>query len=212
MKVTAVVPIKLNNERLPGKNLKMLGDRPLIQYILHTLTSIPLINSVYVYCSDERICDFLPPQVRFLKRPEFLDLPSSNFNQIFDSFISEVESEIYVYTHATAPFLRAETIVECIEEVKRGKYDSAFTVSKIQDFLWMNGEPLNFDVSDTPRSQDLPPIYRETSGVYVFTRESYVATHARIGKHPYMKEVSFRESVDINNPEDFELAEKLLNM
>jgi CMP-N-acetylneuraminic acid synthetase len=212
MKITAVVPIKLTNERLPGKNLKILGDKPLIQYILYTLTSIPTIDTVYVYCSNERLCGFLPEKVRFLKRPEFLDLPSSNFNQIFDSFISEVESEIYVYTHATAPFLRAETIVECIEEVKRGKYDSAFTVSKIQDFLWMNGRPLNFDVSDMPRSQDLPPIYRETSGVYVFTRESYVANHARIGKRPYMKEVSFKESVDINNSEDFELAEKLLNM
>jgi CMP-N-acetylneuraminic acid synthetase len=102
--------------------------------------------------------------------------------------------------------------MECIEAVKTGKYDSAFVVSKIQDFLWMNGKPLNFDPANVPRSQDLDSIYRETSGLYVFTRESYMYGHARMGKHPYMKEVSFKEAVDINNPEDFELAACLLKM
>jgi CMP-N-acetylneuraminic acid synthetase len=212
MRVTAVVPIKLNNERLPGKNLKMLGDKPLIQYILHTLTSIPIIDTVYVYCSDEHVCDFMPERVRFLKRPEFLDFSSAHFNQIFDCFISEVASDIYVLAHATAPFLRPETIAECIEEVRNGKHDSAFTATRIQDFLWMNGHPLNFDPSDIPRSQDLVPIYRETTGLYIFTERSYAENHTRIGKHPYIREVSFKESVDINNPEDFELAEYVLNM
>jgi CMP-N-acetylneuraminic acid synthetase len=212
MKVTAVVPIKLNNERLPGKNLKMLGDRPLIQYILHTLTSIPLINAVYVYCSDERVCDFLPAGIRFLKRPEFLDLPSCRINQVIDCFISDVESDIYVLAHVTAPFLHVETVQECIEKVKKGEHDSAFTVSRIQDFLWTKGSPFNFAPSDVPRTQDLVPIYKETTGLYVFTKQCYVENHARTGRYPYMKEVSLKESVDINNPEDFKLAEYVLNM
>lgn len=212
IKIVSVVPIKLNNERLPGKNIKLLGDRPLIQYILQTLTGIIQIDTVFVYCSDEYICDFLPDKARFLKRPTYLDSQSAFFNQIFDCFISEVEADIYVYTHATSPFLRAETVIECIEAVKMGKYDSAFAVSKIQDFLWMNGKPLNFDPTNVPRSQDLTPIYRETSGLYVFTRESYLEGHARMGKHSYKREVSFKEAIDINNPEDFELAEYVLNM
>jgi CMP-N-acetylneuraminic acid synthetase len=144
MKIVAIIPIKLNNERLSGKNLKVLGNKPLIQYILHTLMDIPIIDVVYVYCSDKRVCDVLPEGIRFLKRPEYVDSQSARFNHIFDCFISEIEADIYVYTHATAPFLRAETIMECIEEVDSGRYDSAFTVSKIQDFLWMDGKPLNF--------------------------------------------------------------------
>lgn len=212
MKITAIMPIKLNNERLPGKNTKLLGNKPLLQYELLNLLETGLTDSINVYCSDEAVVPYLPEGVRFIKRPAFLDLPTSNFTQIFDSFMSECDADIYVYAHATAPFITVETMKQCIEAVKSGEYDSAFCASKIQDYLWQDGEPLNFDATNVPRSQDLKPIYRETSGVYVFTKEAYKKTHRRIGLKPFVKEVSFKEAVDINNPEDFELAEALVDI
>lgn len=212
MKIVSIMPIKLNNERLPGKNTKLLGEKPLIQYELENLLKTEMLDSINVYCSSEEICKFLPEGVTFIKRPEFLDLSTSNFTQIFESFMNTVHADIYVYAHATAPFITVETIRECIEAVVSGKYDSAFCAYKIQDYLWQDGEPLNFDATNIPRSQDIKPIYRETSGVYVFTKEVFLKYHRRIGLYPYVKEVSFKEAVDINNPEDFELAEALLDI
>lgn len=212
MKVVSIMPIKLNNERLPGKNTKLLGQKPLIQYQLENLIKTKMIDSINVYCSNEKICEFLPEGVSFIKRPEFLDLSTSNFTQIFENFINVVDADIYVYAHATAPFITVNTIKECIEAVISGKYDSAFCASKIQDYLWCDGDPLNFDATNVPRSQDMKPIYRETSGVYVFTKEVFLKYNRRIGLDPYIKEVSFKEAIDINNPEDFELAEALLDI
>ena len=83
------------------------------------------------------------------------------------------DADIYVYAHATAPYITVQTMQQCIEAVQSGKYDSAFCAVKIQDYLWQDGEPLNFDAANVPRSQDLKPIYRETSGVYVFTKEVF---------------------------------------
>lgn len=212
MKIIAIMPIKLNNERLPGKNTKLLGDKPLIQYQLQALKDCKEFDSINVYCSSEEIQEYLLEGVDFVKRPEFLDLPTSNFNQIFNSFISEIDADVYVYAHATAPFISVETIKECIEAVKSGKYDSAFCAVKIQDYLWQDEKPLNFDAQNLPRSQDLKPIYRETSGVYVIPKEMYKKCGRRIGAKPYIKEVSFKESIDINNPEDFDLAKAVLNI
>lgn len=212
MKIIAIMPIKLQNERLPGKNTKLLGDKPLLQYELDSLLETGMVDSVNVYCSNEEVCQYLPNGVTFIKRPEFLDLPTSNFSQIFENFMNTVDADIYVYAHATAPFITVETMKECIEAVSSGKHDSAFCAVKIQDYLWQDGEPLNFDAENIPRSQDIKPIYRETSGVYVFTKEVFLKYHRRIGKNPYVKEVSFREAVDINNPEDFDLATALLNI
>lgn len=212
MKIVAIMPIKLNNERLPGKNTKVLGRKPLLQYELDSLQKTKMLDSIYVYCSDEAVIPFLPSGVNFIKRPSYLDLPTSNFSQIFDSFMSKIDADIYVYAHATAPYITVNTMKQCIQAVVSGNYDSAFCASKIQDYLWKNGEPLNFDATNVPRSQDLEPIYRETSGVYVFTKEAYRNCHRRIGLKPFVKEVTFKEAVDINNPEDFELAEALLNI
>ncbi len=210
MKTVAIMPIKLNNERLPEKNVMMLGGKPLLCHALDRLLLIGRLDGIYVYCSEESVCKYLPPGVSFLKRPRILDEPTSNFNQIFESFMGQVEADIYIYAHATAPFVAVETMKECLGEVMDGRHDSAFCARKIQDFLWKDGKPLNFDPCNLPRSQDLDPIYEETSGIYVFTRECYLKNKRRIGLNPYIKEVTFKESVDINEKEDFELAEKLI--
>ena len=211
MRIVAVVPIKLNNERLPGKNIKRLGDKPLIQYVLETLNEVAEIDEKYVYCSDRLICDYLINDIRFLERPEPLDLPASNFSQIFVEFSRTVDADIYVYAHATAPFVRADTIRKGIEAVLSNEFDSAFCAEKLQDFIWCDGEPLNFNGKNFPRSQDLPVYYRETSGVYVFGKEVFKKYNRRIGIRPLILEVSCREAVDINTGTDFQLAEHLLD-
>ena len=212
MKIISIMPIKLKNERLAGKNTMLLGDKPLLCHELENLMKVESIDEVIVYCSNERIEEYLPSGVVFKKRPEFLDLPTSNFTQIFETFMEDNDADIYVYAHATAPFITYETMVECVDAVVSGDYDSAFCATKIQDYLWKDGEPMNFDAENIPRSQDMEPIYRETSGVYVFTKEVFEKYHRRIGVNPYIKNVSFKEAVDINNPEDFELAKALLNV
>lgn len=210
MKTTAIIPIKMNNERLPGKNTKDLGSKPLIHYVQEYLLQAKGIDEIYVYCSSADIQEFLLPGVKFLQRSPELDLPTSNFTQIFSRFMSDVDSDIYVYAHATAPFIKVETVNECIEAVQSCKYDSSFCATVIQDYLWQDNKPLNFDATNLPRSQDLKPIYRETSGVYVFTKQAFINTKRRIGDNPFIKEVSFKEAVDINTFEDFKLAEIML--
>lgn len=212
MKIKAIMPIKLQNERLPGKNTMLLGGKPLLQYELDNLLATKLIDSVFVYCSDPAIRPYLPTDVVYLQRPSILDLPTSNFTQIFENFMSIIDADIYVYAHATAPYITLDTMRACIEAVVSEQYDSAFCASKIQDYLWKDGEPMNFDARNLPRSQDLSPIFRETSGVYVFRKEVFTKYHRRIGVKPYVREVSFKEAVDINNPEDFALAEALLRV
>ena len=206
------MPIKLKNERCPGKNTRLLGEKPLMQYELDSLKATGLCDSINVYCSDEAVIPFIPEGVNFLKRSKNLDLPTSNFTQIFTSFMNEQDADIYVYAHATAPFITVETMMQCINAVKSGEYDSAFCAVKLLDYLWQDGQPLNFDASNLPRTQDLKPIYQETSGVYVFTKEVFLKNKRRVGVKPFIKEVTFKEAIDIDNPEDFDLAEVMLNV
>ena len=212
MKIVAIMPIKLKNERCPGKNTRLLGGKPLLQYELDSLKATGLCDSINVFCSDSAVVSVLPEGVKFMQRPKELDLPTSNFSQIFTCFMNTIEADIYVYAHATAPFVSVETMKQCIDAVKSGEYDSAFCAIKLQDYLWKNGKPLNFDATNVPRTQDLEVIYQETSGIYVFKKEVFEKLHRRIGIKPFIKEVTFKEAVDIDNPEDFDLAEILVNV
>lgn len=212
MRIVAVMPIKLINERCPGKNLRILGEKPLFWHELDNLKATRLCDSIHVYCSDEAIIPFLPKGITFIQRPAFLDLPTSNFTQIFECYTKQIDADIYVYAHATAPFITPATMRQCIEAVKSNEYDSAFCAVKIQTYLWKDGAPLNFDATDLPRTQDLDIIYQETSGVYVFTKEVFERYRRRVGIKPFIKEVTIKEAVDIDSPEDFHLAEALVNI
>lgn len=212
MKIVAIMPIKLKNERCPGKNIRLLGSKPLLQYELDSLKQTKMCDSINVYCSNEEIIPYLPNGINFIKRPEKLDLPTSNFTQIFDEFMNNNDADIYVYAHATAPFVTIQTMKKCIEAVAHGDYDSAFCAVKMQDYLWQDGMPLNFDATNIPRTQDLKPIYQETSGVYVFTKNVFLKYRRRVGINPYIAELNFKEAIDIDTPEDFELAEAMVNI
>lgn len=212
MRISAVMPIKLHNERCQGKNTRKLGEKPLLHYELHSLIETNLIDEISVYCSSEAIIPYLPQQVLFKKRPEYLDLPTSNFSQIFYEYIKDNKADIYVYAHATAPFVTVDTMKECIGAVLSGQYDSAFCAVKLQDYLWKNGTPLNFDATNIPRTQDLEPIYQETSGIYVFKKEVFELYNQRIGRKPFIKSLSFKEAIDIDTEEDFRFAEVLASL
>lgn len=207
MKVAAFVPIKLNNERAPGKNTKRFDDgTPLITFFLKTLTHVPEIDELYVFCSKSEIEDYIIPGVKFLKRPEYLDTKEATPQDIISSFMSMVDADVYMVSHCTSPFVKAERFSECIHKVCEEGHDSAFTGEKIQRLMWHNGQPLNFDAIHVPRTQDLPIYYNEVSAAYVFKRETFETLHRRIGLNPYICEVSGVECMDIDYPEDFEIA------
>ena len=209
-KIVAFVPVKLNNERLPGKNTRTFENgEPLICYILRTLLSVERVDAIYIYCSDPAICEYLPEGVRFLKRDPRLDLSSTLILEVLQSFAADVEADVYVLAHATAPFLRAATIERGIGAVLSGTHDSAMTVAPVREFLWHEGRPL-YDTARIPRTQDLRGTYSETTGLYVYPRE-LIAQGRRIGDRPLLLEVDRAEATDINEPADFLAAQQIFN-
>lgn len=208
MRVVAFVPMKLNNRRLPNKNTKPFTDgKPLCHYILSTLVGIKEIDKVYAYCSSPGIQDYLPKGVAYLGRDISLDRDETSISSVLCQFAREVPADIYVLAHATAPFLCAASIKRGLEAVSSGGYDSAFAAKKVQDFLWGEGKPLNYDPANIPRTQDLPGLYAETSGFYIY-RRSVVEEHGRrVGEKPFLVEVGEIEGIDIDREEDFMIAD-----
>lgn len=207
MKVVAMIPIKLNNERVPGKNIKKFEDgTPLMSLIQRACLNTKGVDETYVYCSNSAVKEYLEPGVKYLERPDFLDTSAANCNDIIREFMKEVDADIYVVSHATGPFTQSESIDACIEAVKTGEYDSAFLARRLQEFLWEKGTALNFDIQNFPRTQDLEPIYSEAPGAYVFPRETFEKYNRRVGIHPFIKEISEIESRDIDYPDDFVIA------
>lgn len=114
---------------------------------LHKLTQVPELDDIYVYCSSEKIIELLPMGVEFVKREPYFDLSSTSFNKVLKS------------------------ISTGINKVSKEAYDSAFSVVKMQEFLWKDKKPYNYCRENIPRTQNLEPLYTETCGLYVYPKE-----------------------------------------
>ena len=95
--------------------------------------------------------------------------------------------------------------------LKQEVADSLFTVNKVQDrFYDVDVQPINHDPANLIRTQDLDPWYQENSNLYLFSKDSFYKTDARIGANPTMLVTAPYESTDIDTPDDWELGEVMV--
>lgn len=212
MKTVAFVPLRLNSKRVKQKNIRLLGDKPLLWYVLNTLTQVPNIETVYAYCSSEDIIPLLPAGVTFLKRPDRLDGDQVLGEDIYNEFVNTIDADVYVLAHATSPFIKPSTIQQALEKILDEDYDSAFSAEKIQTFAWYQGRTLNYDLKHIPRTQTIEPVFAETSAFYMFRKSVWTQLRQRIGEKPYMAVVDKVEGVDIDWEDDFLFAEKIIEI
>jgi CMP-N-acetylneuraminic acid synthetase len=214
--IVAIVPMRHDSKRVPGKNWRKLGDRPLYHHIIRSLLACELVNEVVIDTDSPIILQdaatHFPKKVQLLLRPEHLRADTLPMNDVLLNTIRQAPADFYLQTHSTNPFLCASTINRALVQLTSHypAYDSLFGVSRIQARLWDQlARPINHNASILLRTQDLPPVYLENSTMYIFTRELLEKTHNRIGQRPIMFEVGGMEATDIDTEEDFRLAEAL---
>jgi CMP-N-acetylneuraminic acid synthetase len=207
LKTVAFVPMKMSNERLPGKNTKLLGDSvPLYKLILKTLLRTSRIDKVYVFCSDSSI--ELEDGVIFHNRSEDLDSNETPILDVIKSFASLVQADVYLLAHSTAPFLSVKTLEKLLSSILDDGHDSSLTVLPLRDFIWDAEGPMNYSPDQIPRTQDLPALFIETTGAYAFKRQ-VLESGRRIGLNPALVEVGKVEALDINDFEDWLIADSV---
>jgi len=215
-KIVALVPMRHDSKRVPGKNYRLMNGKPLYAYIIETLLSVPEINQVVVDTDSAPVMEGLAenhPQVKVLLRPDDLRLDTTPTNEILLHDTAQVEADLYLQTHSTNPLLKAGTISKAIQELRSSypEYDSLFSVTRWQTRLWdALGRPVNHNPAILLRTQDLPPIYEENSCMYLFTRETLVSRRNRLGERPIMFKMDAREATDIDEELDFVIAESLI--
>ncbi len=213
--IIALLPMKANSERVRGKNFRDFNGKPLFKWILDTLLEVEEIDRVVINTDAREILaeNGLVETDRVVirdRKPEICgDMVSMNL--VLADDVSNIDSSVYLMTHTTNPLLSAATIRGAIKKFQEAQSnvlaDSLFTVNKVQTrFYREDCSAVNHDPDNLVRTQDLEPWYEENSNLYIFTRESFKATSARIGKKPIMYEESRFESIDIDDQEDWDFA------
>jgi len=213
MKISAIVPMKGNSERVPGKNLRLLNGKPLFYWIINELIHCDI--NVYVDTDSDDITAAVRQffcSTKIIARPDELKGDGVSMNRILEYDLTQIEGEYFIQTHSTSPLLTAETIRCGIDTyfANLGEYDSLYSVSEIQARCFTHdGKPINHNPNELIQTQHLKPVLIENSGFYVFSRDSFTKHKRRIGEKPLLFSIDQYEAIDIDNENDFQIAEIL---
>ncbi len=220
----ALLPMRAGSKRVPKKNIRFFNGKPLFYYVLNSLVKAHLISKIIINTDDDEIVSLAKnfisqnnlegSQIDIHNRPKSLGGDHVSMNEVIAYDLEKVQDEEnFIQVHATSPLLSSETIDKAIECYfnKIDQHDSVVSVTKLQErFYDESFSPVNHSPDKLLRTQDLPPLYTENSAFYIFSRTSfYESDEKRIGKRPYYYILNKLESTDIDEEEDFRIAEAL---
>lgn len=213
MKITAVIPIRTGSQRVKDKNLRSFANTNLMELKIKTLLQVPELDAIVVNTNSELAINIVHekyPNVKTHRREEYYASSQCSGSEFFRHLGEVTDTDIFIYCPCTSPFIKPETISKCIKQfLASSNYDCLATVSSIKEFLWLDGKPVNYDPEHAPNSQNLPNIVSLTFGVTIIKKEGLVANCNIIGKKPQFVLTDDIESIDIDTPLDFYIAEQL---
>ena len=209
MKFVGYVTVRLNSKRVPFKSIREISGVPLVSKAISILNQVDSVAETILYCSQDWIQSYIDSGLKysFIKRPAYLDGDNITFNDILESIIDDIDGDYIVFLSCTSPFIKSETIQDMINKIETGDYDSAFLATELYSFCWFDGRPLNYELDNVPRTQDLKPVIQETSGLYIFSKDLFKKHKRRIGFNPYIKIVDILEGWDIDTMDELMIAE-----
>jgi CMP-N-acetylneuraminic acid synthetase len=211
--------IKKKSVRIKNKNFLKLGSKELWKHLMLELKG----ERVFVDTDSEEIIKqcgkYFPWVVAYPRKKEHIEFEKKNIVSpallMIDNFLRKYvkkDNETIVTTHVTSPFLKLRTIKRAAK--KLANYDSVAAVTKYYNFAWLKNKnnkliPINFNPEEVSKTQNLNPIVMSNGAFFIFKKKTFIKYKNRIGKNPFYYELSFPESIEIDNKEDFYLARKI---
>lgn len=211
MKVVAFLPAKGTSERIESKNMKLLAGKPLFLHTLEKLVACDFIDEVYLDSEADEILGYAPylNYIPLKRKPELANNKTDG-HKMFYNEVSQVEADIYIQILGTSPFISKDTIKKGVDILlENPQYDSVVLMKKDKQYLWNNGEPV-YDKFNIPNSNTLPDTIIESMGLYIVRKEAAFETKMRFGNSVYMLFADAVETIDVNYPDEFELADMIM--
>jgi CMP-N-acetylneuraminic acid synthetase len=210
LNIIAIIPAKATSKRVPGKNLKLLAGKPLLAHIIETSKRVKAIDRVIVSTESDEIGNVARAYgADVIERPLALTKDDTTTHEVLVHAIQELERQgekpdYILLLYPTSPLLQKERIEEAIAIAR--DHASASVVSGYLDrgHYWIekNGKWSRLYPEHPLNTQFQTPLFVENGALYL-TRTD-VAKRAITADVVDVLVMDRNESIDIDEPEDFE--------
>jgi len=209
--VIAMVPVRAGSTRVPDKNIRSFGDTNLLQLKLNLLKKVEGIKQIIVSTDCEISAGIACKEgVNVQWRNEYFAGSTVTNDQHWHHIAETAPGNTIFLAQVTSPLLRVSSMQAALNSfLSLDKNDSINSVSTEKKFLWKNGNPINYDIDVTPKSQDLPEIVSLNFAITIISRRIMMERKNVVGQAPKFFELDKVESIDVDDFIDFKIAELL---
>ncbi len=214
-----MIPARLGSQRVKKKNLRLINQKPLIQYVIDTLKKCDFFDQIYIN-SEAKIFEKIAKEngISFYHRDKNLSSNKSTNDEFALDFINNVEGDVLLQVLPTSPLITSYEINNFVNYYKSNNIKTLISVCSHRIACLYKNKPINFNkLKMNPPSQNMTPIYSYSTVLMAWDFKIFKknmskyksAYHGGSGKTDYFP-LSPLASIDIDEEEDFLLVEKIL--
>ena len=211
-KFSALIAVRSGSVRVKNKNIRPFNESTLLELKIKQLQSVKEINDVVVNSnSDEMLSIAKNLGAKTVKRDDYYASNTISMSSVFEDMAKNMDCENILYANCTNPLVSTNSYSDAIRIFlnNTSAYDSLVSCHDIKEFLYLDGKALNYDPINQPRSQDLPNVVALNFAISIIPKSDMIKNRNIIGMNPYFYKLNEVESLDIDTPLDFFIAEKL---
>lgn len=218
MKIIGMIPARLGSKRIPMKNIRYMGEKPLIQYPIELARNSQAVDEIWVNTEDERLGKIIQKMgARFHQRPAELASDTATNREFTYEFMKQHPCDYVVMINPTSPLLREDTFKCFLQYVLNNDFDVVLSVISEKEETFFQGKPLNFSLEEKINSQMLKPVEKIIWALTAWKR-SYFIRMQESGLNPVFGyqgnigrfQIPKDESCDLDTEEDWKIAEGIL--
>jgi N-acylneuraminate cytidylyltransferase len=218
LSVTAVIPVRGGSRRVPNKNIRKFGDSSLLVNKIRQLKQVELIDKIVVSSDSDAMLQIAADEnVEIQKRPlEYCDEMTRTFNEVVEYVASHTDGDVMMWTPCTCPLVEPDNYEDAIKLFEKSvlisqEYDSVVSAKILKEYVFDENGPVNFNPVKHVPSQDLPNWMIIINGFLMAMRKDMIFWKYFYGKKPLLVTVDKISAFDIDDMDDFVMAELIYN-
>lgn len=217
----ALIPARGGSKRLPGKNIRNFGGRPLIAWTIEAALACSYVERVILSSDDEEIISVARKygcEVPFKREVSLSEDTTSTVDVVLDTLERLPEIKTIVLLQPTSPLRNSSDLQNALSlYYERGAKSCVSVCEAVQSPYWMfsitnQRKLVSLNVgSEIRRRQELQKAYSLNGAIYIADVEWFQKNKTFIDTDTIAYEMPYSRSVDIDTIDDFEYAEFILN-
>lgn len=213
-----MIPARMGSKRVPKKNIRFLGGKPLIDYPIDLLKQTKFFKEIYVNTESEELGGYcIRKGIQFHHRPAELSTDTATNRDFMYEFMKKHDCDYVLMVNPTSPLITPDTLNRCIDLIKTEEFDTMLSVVNEKTECYYYGKPVNFDPKFKINSQFLEPVSRVVWALTCWKRSSFIHSQEHGDNPVFGGKVSLfpipkYECCDIDTEEDWIVAEKSLGV